>query len=81
MIAIVKFKKHMIRANIFNIILYKLNYWLEFCLIILLIFIKNLKINLFYTILIFCLVINLIIEYHRKLLFNIKKIAKKNLEF
>lgn len=51
------FQKYKINNYIFNIVLCKLYYKEEFCLIILLLFDKNLKINLYYAIFLFILTI------------------------
>lgn len=62
-LATIKLKKQLADICIFDVIIYKLNHWEEANSIILLWINKNSKINFYYTILTFDLVINLRVQY------------------
>lgn len=64
-------------AYIFSIVIKKLSYWQELCLVILFKIDKNSKINFYYIILLFDLAVNLKIKSGEELLFDDKKIAKE----
>ena len=57
-IAIIRLEKFLLNAGIFNIIVYKLSYWQELYLIILVKIEKDSKIYFYYSILILDLAIN-----------------------
>ena len=57
-IATIELKKYILNTSFFSIIIYKLNYWQKFYLVILLKVDKNSKIHLYYTMLTFELIVD-----------------------
>lgn len=70
----------MASAGIFSVIIHKLIYQQKFNLIVLLKIDKNLKINLYNTLLLFDLAISLKIKSNKKLPLDLEKIIKQQLK-
>lgn len=66
----------MVYANIFEIVFGKFNYRLEFYLVILLLYYKNIKVYLYYIILFFYLTVRLKIKDCGEPLFYTQKVIK-----
>lgn len=81
MVIIGQLKKHIAGACIFGIAIYKLDYWQEFCLVILFKIDKNLQTSLYDMMLTFYLTFGLRVKRDKKLLLDIKKIANKDQNF
>lgn len=81
MIVIIEFKRRIASICIFNIIVSKLSYRQEFCLIILFLIDKSTKISLYFDILFFNLAVCLWMKCSRGFLLNTKKIAQQRPEF
>lgn len=71
MIAVIKFKRHIADANIFNIAIYKFYYQNKFYLVFLFKFDNNSEIYFYYTFMFFYLAINLRVKDGKKFLLNI----------
>lgn len=66
----------MLIASVFSLIIYKLNYWQKFYIVIFFKFDKNSKIYIYFSILILNLLIYLRIEYSKNLVLDFEKAAK-----
>lgn len=72
----VEYKWYMTDTYIFGIIVYKLGHWQEPGPIILLKIYKGLEVDLYYTVITFCLFVNLGVECYGKLLLDAKEIVE-----
>lgn len=75
MIFAIQLKKYIANARIYHIAICKLDYWQKPSPVILFKIDKSLEINLYYTILVFCLFVSLRIIYNKKPLFDAKEIT------
>lgn len=76
----VQLKKHAAGACIVNVIICKLGYWYELCLMILLKVDKRFKIGLYSTVLSPSLITGLWVEGNREVTLDAKKVAKRETE-
>lgn len=75
MIAAVEFKKRIIGASVFCIIIGKLSHRKELSIIVLFVIDKTLEINFYYTVLFFGLTISLIMKSNREFLLDSNKVV------